>query len=862
MIEMKKYSWIKDSLIQIIFISVAVIFTVVIAQITISEQYTAYHEGKLEEKAQSLARNAALMFSENDLIRNVEGINFFLSGIFPQEYDGAEIIRYALFTPDGRVAVSTVDGEVFLPDEVLQGEYDFSYAEGHIFRAFSPVYADENAGYILMIHIDDTPFLEYGQELSANLYASLIRGCLMMAAGYAVFTIISNLRKKKAELTDAEKAMKAAEEKRNKKMMPRLLVQFISMTAAGLLAVPFLFMYIRTDGILNTVALLLCGLFFAMSGAHLIRILLWFFSWYSKKPISGYAAQTMQFLIFLLVFLTLYSFSIQNGYRTQIEFSIKDELRTSSMFAALSLSGGEFPSHLLAAQAREMDFGEHSDCIVIVQTETGFEILGDETRDISYANELFFSAWEGQASVTGLRGENKYGVTAIISGAGEVMALAAIRQPAAVQATEMRSATIDFLLAMSATVFAFAFLFIEINKILEVVNVPDLEQKHGLRYAKGVRSLMFLASACRYIPLYFFVIIVRDIYEFNPISFIPAEVAMVLPIAIVVVVMAVGGGIVGKFVRLKSRVMLILGCIIGAAGFFALTLASTLPLLLLLLFVAYTGLSMVYNGLWDFAAETDLKEQTLSGEYLGGMAGAVIGAMVFDKIGLFAAFALSAVVLLVLIALIFTMLPEGEEAEHAEKREFGFLRFFFSKRIFLYMFLLLMPFVFGEYFIEQFSPLYADSISLSPGAASWASLLMTMALAFVAPSIVRLFFGRLSNTAICVFTNILAACGLVLFAYMPGIIGMYAAAALIGLSIGVGKNIINEGFEKLEETKKYANSGSVYNLFDSLFGLLGAALFTLAHALSQNGEYIMSVAAIIIVATILYTVFSRKRGNA
>jgi hypothetical protein len=136
---------------------------------------------------------------------------------------------------------------------------------------------------------------------------------------------------------------------------------------------------------------------------------------------------------------------------------------------------------------------------------------------------------------------------------------------------------------------------------------------------------------------------------------------------------------------------------------------------------------------------------------------------------------------------------------------------------------------------------------------------MTMALAYIGPSIVRGLPGRIHKTAICVTANILAAAGLLVFALMPGIAAMYAASALIGVSIGVGKNILAAAYSELKETPKYAHSGYVYNLFDSLFGLLGAALFTLAHVLSSGGEYVLVIAGIIAAATMLYLLLSKQR---
>ncbi|MCL2698665.1 MAG: MFS transporter, partial [Oscillospiraceae bacterium] len=858
------FTWIKDSIIQIVFITFAVIFTVFIAQISISEQYKEYYEEKLAEKVQTLASNAVHLFSDNSEIRNAAGMSYILNIIFPIQDGEPEVVRYTLFNFDGTVTASTVEpgGDIplFLPEEALSGTY--TYIESPLVRSFEPVFIDGRVRYVLMTQIDDTPFLKYSEQLSESLYSSLFRGCFMMAGGYALFSTISNLRKKKDKETEEADDEETPEKKPEGNILSRFMVQLISMFVFALLSL----LLFRLDGMAGV---LIGGLFLAVAGVHLCRILLWFFAWCSKRPISTYAAQTMQFFVFLVVFLSMYVYTMQSGYSTQIELTNQSRLRISSVFAGLSLSGNEIVNDL-SEQAQSMNFGEHSECLVMIRLDDTFVVLGDESQSIPSANDLFHSAWESQASVTGIRGEYKYGVTIIADSSYEVAALAVVRQLVSVQADETRGATIDFLLAMSATVFAFVFLFVEMNRMLEVINLPNLKRERGLRYAKSTRSLMFLANACRYIPLYFFVLIVRDIYEVNPVSWISGELATVLPIAVVLIVMAVGKDIAGLFIRLKARRMMIFGCLIGLAGFLLLNLAVTLLVLLLLLILTYTGVSMVYNGLWDFAANAantgykefaDIKEHTLSGEYLGGTAGAVIGAMVYDKFGLFAAFALSSVVLFILAVLIRALLPAGQRPVKAERREYGFFKFFFSKRVFLLMFLLLMPFVLGEYFIEQFSPLYAASIELSPGAASWTSLLMTMAIAYIAPSLVRAFTGRIGKTAICVLANMLAAAGLVLFALLPGIAAMYGASALIGVSVGVGKNILAAKYSEFRESQLYAHSGYVYNLFDSLFGLLGAALFTFVHIMSSGGSTVVYIAVIIVFATILYLMFSRDGRN-
>jgi len=586
----------------------------------------------------------------------------------------------------------------------------------------------------------------------------------------------------------------------------------------------------------------------------------------------------------------MYSYSMQGGYSTQIELSRQDELRYSSIFASLTLSSSSGDSDIV------LDFGEDNELLIITRDENGGfgvrqatcspaepatpSLLFDE---YSYAADLFHSAWEMQSAVAGVRGDYKYGVTAlveIVDGEFVTTALVAVRQLDSIQADELRSATIEFVLEMSATVLAFVFLFVEINRLLETINLPNLRLSRKLRFGKAVRNLMFFVTVCRYVPLYFFILIVGDIYSRSPIPWLPEQWAAVLPLAVTLLVMVLGNAMVSKIIRLKPRTMMVAGCFVGVVGFLTLgylnmAINLTMPMLLAILAFAYTGVSMVYSGIWDYTSDTadtgheefqGLKERTFSSEHLGGMAGAVIGAIVYDKMGLFAAFTVSAAILLVLSVLIRALLPKDGVLDGIKDEYSGISlgRFLFSKSVMLFVALILLPFVLGEYFIEQFTPLYAESIELSPGAASWNSLLMTLSLAYLGTPIAGFLKRRLNNTAICIIANLISASGLLFFAIVPGVVMMYVAAGLIGISIGIGGNLISEWYEGLDESEQYKNSGYVYGLFGSLFGQLGAVLFTIAHTVSDNdetGKYIMLIAGVLIAATILYAIISNLKGR-
>jgi len=773
---MKRFSWVKDCIIQIIFISAAIVFTVMIAHISITEQYTEYYRQQTEIINETLERNTAQLF-ESRGITDADDMSALLSIIFTEES------RYEAFT-------------------------------------------------------------EFSREMTVYLYEALLRGILIMCAGFIIFTVATNIRKKPEPKEDFENYEEGPFEGLVPSSLPRMVVQILSLMGCMAVALPLFMLQDKFHGILQTVVIIIGGLFLGLAVAHVVRMLLWFVSKRTGTETS-YSQQTTQFCIFLLVFLSMFSLSMHNGFRAHIEASRLDELRYNSVFASFA-AGDEFY------------FGEHTESFILAW------------EDIPPENDLFISAWEAQASLAGIRGDYKYGITVVFDMELQaVSGLSVVREPTAILTSKLRDTTIDFLLAMSATVFAIVFLFIEINKLLEAINIPNMKREPCLRYAAGAKSLNFFITICQTIPTYFFVLIVLNFCEYNPISWLPGEYAVVLPLVIVLILMMAGGDIAARIIRIAPRRLMLLGCVIGAAGFLAMGFAQGLLLWLILLAVAYFGVSIVYNGLQNFisdAADTGykefrtLREEAISGEYMGGTSGAVVGAIVYAQFGLFAAFALSAAILLILAVFIRCMLPLYDfiEKKESERGDFGFIRFLFSKRVFMFMGFVMTPFIVGGFFIKQFTPLYADSIGLSPGAASWTFLLMTIAAAFAAPSATRLLIGRFRKDTICILANFLSAAGLVVFSVAPGVATMYIASALLGVSMGAGTGMIEGGFSELEESKRYNGSVFVFKLFGALLGQLGVFIFSFAHALSPEGKYVLAVAGIIAVPTLLYLIVSSR----
>jgi ABC-type Fe3+ transport system permease subunit len=62
---MGRHRWIKDAVIQTLFILLAVVATVSVAYTSLSDQYAAYYESKLLEKTRGLAYGASVMLANH-----------------------------------------------------------------------------------------------------------------------------------------------------------------------------------------------------------------------------------------------------------------------------------------------------------------------------------------------------------------------------------------------------------------------------------------------------------------------------------------------------------------------------------------------------------------------------------------------------------------------------------------------------------------------------------------------------------------------------------------------------------------------------------------------------------------------------
>ena len=853
--------WVKDIAIQTVFIIIAVCFTVLIASASMRGQYTEYYESTLEDKASALALGAAMVLSERHDYADSGSIQAALDILFSAGA-GPENIYYALYDNGRLIAANTSDAASNL-SAVEQNDR----VGDTLVRVFRPV--DPQERYVIAISVDYAPFLAFGRDLEDALYPAMFRGCALMAAAFALFTFLSNLRKPKKEPMPEEQQTVRG-------FYSLLRTQFIAMSVFLLLSLPFLYIYLQNRTIIRIGALIIGGFFLALAAAHLFRLLMWLLLWYFKRPISSYSAQTLQFLMFLIIFLTQFTFAVQNGYQAQIELSRQDELRISTMFIALTY-GQE-----LQIDAPILD--ENNEYFIVTRTEEGFRAAGMGMGDISNLRDLLETAWDARSSAAGVRGGYLYGVSAVADSLNGVTALVCARQPYSLFREELTARNADFLLGMSATVLALVFLFIELNKLLEAINRPLQKKERGLKYAFGARGLVFLVTMSQYIPQYFFVLIVFGIYSNNPVSWLPAGTAVMFPLFLAMPIMLFGKTIADKFIKLDARASMTLGCVVGAAGFLLMGAAGNLFVFLLIMAFTYTGISIVYNGLWDYVIYTSgfdypelqsIKQNTVGGEFLGYTSGAVLGAMVYDKFGLFAALSTAAGILLLLGVLLRCMKSitseldadevaneEKEGLEEPEGVKYTFIRFLTSKNIIRYYICLILPFVVAPLFINHFSPLYAESINLSPGAVSWTSLLQVIFIAYVSPRIGGYLARRLSSATVVTVANTISAAALILFALLPGLTALYAASALIGIAAGVGTTAMAAGYYGLPEAQSYGKSRYVYFALRSIGGQIGTILFTLVYAGSVNGELVLAIALPIAVLSLGYAFYSKKARSS
>jgi len=194
----KNLSWIKDTLIQIVFIIIAIVFTVLIAHTGISAEYTSYYRSRLTEKAESIAHSTARMLSEvySDRTPEAHEIGIAMEVLLSVHSD-IEIVSYALYGSNGQ-AIATTEGFSPMPTGEAINTPNTKLEETSV-STYYPFTMSGDTEHVLLLNIDYSPFSIFSDTLETTLHTSLMWGCLIMALSYIIFSVFLNLIKTKTK---------------------------------------------------------------------------------------------------------------------------------------------------------------------------------------------------------------------------------------------------------------------------------------------------------------------------------------------------------------------------------------------------------------------------------------------------------------------------------------------------------------------------------------------------------------------------------------------------------------------------------------------------------------------------------------
>lgn len=364
---------------------------------------------------------------------------------------------------------------------------------------------------------------------------------------------------------------------------------------------------------------------------------------------------------------------------------------------------------------------------------------------------------------------------------------------------------LDMLTVLVTSMFIAAeivnYMLISINRRVEKV-VGAVAYDKRLR----IRASSFLIHVACYLPVSFIPILMYRFTGEDASDFILGLPVMVLFAAGVVFTLLAGDW----SIRYGWRKLLLAGVALLVFSSLLAGLFANAVILVIARGIYGAAYSMIYIGIREFAAAgSDRRErseslaQVTAGLYAGINIGAVLGAIIYESVGFRGVFAISVAVGLLgfLSVKNYCVIPK-EFAAAAENDEYrgseswsgkGFLSVLKDREMIRLALLIIAPLAVTSIFFEYFLPVYAVKEEIGSADIGRAFLVNGIAIAYIAPLLVKHVAGRFrEKTNVFLFTVLMAA-GFAVFGFTGGLAGILAASAVMGIAEGaalVSQNMI------------------------------------------------------------------------
>lgn len=400
----------------------------------------------------------------------------------------------------------------------------------------------------------------------------------------------------------------------------------------------------------------------------------------------------------------------------------------------------------------------------------------------------------------------------------------------------------------SITIFATAFFFmVEIVLFLmlymssKTTVTSDEKVFEDENYNGGnLRILAFLIYTACYMPVSFIPKVMKSLYQ--PVPGVDINFVLGLPISIVFFGGAIFTLVGGKWIdRIGWRRVLEIGLltIVLSAGLSAAAFNAWIFVLARGIFGV--GYALIYISMRSFAASMhgDIAKRKgfsaiTSGIYAGVNTGAVFGAILMDKIGFRSVFLISGSLMLLGFVLLVMFFPKGalikQHKKVEQKEKTGVWHFISNKEVWKFFLLINIPMAMTVIFLDYFYPVYADGVGIATSTIGRAYLLNGVSVAYLSPLIIKGIGTRLTSRQTVIFSIGLLVMSMGLFSYYGTITMMLVAAAIMGVSEGVGLASQTEYYLGLSAVKNIGRGEALgyYSNVRKVAQMFGPQLFAYA----------------------------------
>lgn len=378
-----------------------------------------------------------------------------------------------------------------------------------------------------------------------------------------------------------------------------------------------------------------------------------------------------------------------------------------------------------------------------------------------------------------------------------------------------------------------------------------------------VRPLAFLLLLGGSLSLSFVPVMMNELYE--PLFGLSRLVVIGLPISAEMFGAFLSSLLIGHVIDVRGWRPAFLGglAVFGAGTVLSGLSASALEFIAArgLVGLGYGAAWMGMRGLVAAAATESSRARGFSvlnaGIYAGLNCGAVLGAMLAERIG-FAQVFLIADVLVVVTAAFALLLMRNARMQRTEEPGHIIQRtrnFFTDPGVLTLLLFVTIPAAAASMFLNYFFPLYAHSLGVAQGDIGRAFLAYGICIIYLGPYIVARLRNHLDTRIMMVVAGVVGVTGLTVFAAQPGFATAVVAVVLLGIAESLGLVSQNSYFVSLPAALAFGRGKalSVFSGIKKIGQMLGPSAFGLATSLGVApgvalvaGAYLAGTAAFVI----------------